>query len=182
MTDDQLIARFRSGDRCACDALLNAYKPAVLRVARRFFLSGGETEDLVQEGMCGLYSAMLNFEGGDFSAYAHACIKNRITDAVRRSANFKNFALNNSLPIDGQVREMSSPRVNPEDELINSESADELSALMRDVLSPFEFKVMSLYVDGAPMAEICAVTGRTYKSVDNAICRSKGKLQKILGE
>ena len=74
MTDDQLIARFRSGDRCACDALLNAYKPAVLRVARRFFLSGGETEDLVQEGMCGLYSAMLNFEGGDFSAYAHACI------------------------------------------------------------------------------------------------------------
>lgn len=181
MTDNELILSFRSGDKAACEKLLEKYKPVVLKVARRFFLSGGETEDLVQEGMCGLYSAMQNFEEGDFSSYAYACIRNRIADAVRHSAGLKNFALNNSLPIDSEALEVASRGDNPEDELINSERAGELSALMRGNLSPFEYKVMSMYVDGASMTEMCLGLGKPYKSIDNAITRSKNKLRKILG-
>ena len=181
MTDNELIAAFRGGNSSACEELLNKYKPVVLRVARRFFLSGGEIEDLVQEGMCGLYSAIQNFKSGDFSSYAYACIRTRITDAVRQSASGKNFALNNSLPIDGGVQELASHTVNPEDELINLERRDELDALMRKNLSPLEYKVMTMYVDGASMNEMCSALGRTYKSIDNAITRSKNKLQKILG-
>lgn len=181
MTDNELITAFRGGDRAACDELLNKYKPIVLRVARRFFLTGGETEDLVQEGMCGLYSAMQNFKSGDFSSYAYACIKNRIVDVVKHSASNKNYALNNSMPIDGGAAELSSDIVNPEDELINCESRNELENLMKGALSPLEYKVMAMYVDGAPMSEICSALDKNYKSVDNAISRSKNKLQKILG-
>ena len=180
MTDNQLISRFRVGDKTACDELLNKYKPVVLRVARRFFLSGGDTEDLVQEGMCGLYSAMQNFEEGDFPSYAYACIRNRIADAVRHSASGKNFALNSSLPIDFSP-DIPSRGDNPEDKLIDSESRTELSSLMREHLSSLEYKVMSMYVDGASMSEMCSALGKPYKSIDNAITRSKNKLQKILG-
>lgn len=181
MTDNELISAFRGGSSSACEELLNKYKPVVLRVARRFFLSGGETEDLVQEGMCGLYSAMQSFKSGDFAPYAYACIKNRIVDAVKHSESCKNLALNSSLSIDGEALSVPSADINPEDELINSESRDELSALMREQLSPLEYKVMSMYVDGAGMTEMCSALGKNYKSIDNAINRSKSKLQKILG-
>ena len=181
MSDERLVVLSQQGDKAATDALLKRYKNMVLSVARRFFLSGGETEDLVQEGMCGLYSAMQNFERGDFPSYAYACIKNRIADEVRRSSGAKNMALNSSLPIDGEAMGMASPEVSPEDELINSESRDELSDLMRRALSPFEYRVMSMYVDGATMSEMCLALGKNYKSIDNAISRSKNKLQKLLG-
>ncbi len=180
MTDNELVLLFKKGDKNACDALLNRYKPAVLRTARRFFLSGGETEDLVQEGMCGLYSAMLTFSEGDFSSYAYACIRNRIVDAVKRSSSGKNAALNSSLPIDGEGGAIVSDFSSPEDELISSERLDEINLIMRDNLSPLEYKVMQLYVDGAAMAEICLALGKNYKCIDNAITRSKKKLQKII--
>lgn len=181
MTDNELISAFRGGDLSACEQLLNKYKPIVLRVARRFFLSGGETEDLVQEGMCGLYSAMQKFQRGDFAPYAYSCIKNRIIDAVKHSESYKNLALNSSLSIDGGTLNLVSGAVNPEDEVIKSESRDELTALMRKYLSPLEYRVMSMYVDGASMSEMCSALNKNYKSVDNAISRSKNKLQRILG-
>ena len=86
LSDEELVARFRAGDKRAGETVLARYKNNVLSVARRFFLAGGDTEDLVQEGMCGLYSAMTSFDGqGGFSAYAHACIRNRILDAVKQT-------------------------------------------------------------------------------------------------
>ncbi|MGN0817426.1 MAG: sigma-70 family RNA polymerase sigma factor [Candidatus Coproplasma sp.] len=180
MIDEELVAAFQSGDRAAGEELMLKYKSAVLKVARRFFLSGGETEDLVQEGMCGLYSAMLNFKSADrdFSAYAYACIKNRIVDAIKANSNCKNAALNNSLPIDGEDR-LYSVHGSPEDELINSESESELSATLKRNLSPLEYKVMSMYVDGVSMSAISENLGKSYKTIDNAIMRSKRKLQKI---
>lgn len=180
MSDEELVAAFQSGDRAAGEELMLSYKTAVLKIARRFFLSGGETEDLVQEGMCGLYSAMLNYKSGDrdFSAYAHACIKNRILDVVKANSNFKNAALNNSLPIDGEER-LYSQRRSPEDELINSENESELNCVLKRNLSPLEYKVMSMYVDGVAMSGICESLAKSYKTVDNAIMRAKRKLQKI---
>ena len=79
LTEEELVSSFRGGDKSAGEELLVRYKNKVLSVARRFFLAGGDTDDLVQEGMCGLYSAMTSFEGGSgFSAYAYASIRNRI--------------------------------------------------------------------------------------------------------
>lgn len=180
MSDEELVCAFQGGDRSAGEQLMLRYKTAVLKIARRFFLSGGETEDLVQEGMCGLYSAMLNYKSGDrdFSAYAHACIKNRILDAVKSNTNLKNAALNNSLPIEGEERLYSS-RKSPEDELIISESESELNLILKRNLSPLEYKVTSMYVDGVSMSAISKTLGKSYKTIDNAIMRAKRKLQKI---
>lgn len=179
MTDEQLVALFQKGDKTAGENLLVKYKSNVLKVARRFFLYGGETEDLVQEGMCGLYSAMVTYsrQNADFSTYAYACVRNRIIDAVKASCNNKNSALNNFLPIDGG--EQLTGLQNPEDELIKSEDNDELILVMKNNLSPLEYRVMSLYVEGAPISEISHSLNRPYKTVDNAIMRSKRKLQKI---
>ncbi|MGN1060398.1 MAG: sigma-70 family RNA polymerase sigma factor, partial [Candidatus Coproplasma sp.] len=78
LTDEQLIAEFRSGDGNACEEILNRYKNKVLSIARGYFLSDCDTEDLVQEGMCGLYSAITAYSGdGSFAPFAYACIKNR---------------------------------------------------------------------------------------------------------
>lgn len=181
MTDEQLVALFQRGDKAAGESLLVKYKSNVLKVARRFFLSGGETEDLVQEGMCGLYSAMVTYsrQSADFSTYAYVCVRNRILDAVKASCNSKNLALNNSLPISEGGEELSCGIRNPEDELIKSENSDELIRLLKDNLSPLEFKVMSLYVEGSPISEISRTLNKAYKSVDNAITRAKRKLQKV---
>lgn len=183
MTDEQLVELFQKGDKTAGENLLVKYKNNVLRVARRFFLTGGDTEDLVQEGMCGLYSAMVTYsrQNADFSTYAYACIRNRIVDAVKASSNQKNFALNHSLPITEESGELYSGGVSPEDELINSENSVEFTRILKTNLSALEYKVMTLYIEGASISEISRSLGKPYKSVDNAVMRSKYKLQKILG-
>lgn len=181
MTDEQLVALFQKGDKTAGEKLLVKYKSNVLKIARRFFIYGGETEDLVQEGMCGLYSAMVTYsrQNADFSTYAYKCVRNRIIDAVKASANNKNSALNNFLPISDDGEEFGSGTQNPEDELIKSEDTDELILVMKNNLSQLEFKVMSLYVEGVPISEISQSLKKPYKTIDNAIMRSKRKLQKI---
>lgn len=179
-TDEQLINDFRSGDKSSCEVILTRYKNRVLAIARRFFLWGGDTEDLVQEGMCGLYSAIVGFEGqSGFSAYATACIKNRILDAVKRSYNNKNSALNGFLPF-GADFTAAGDDVNPEDEIIDREAGREMMEKIRGALSDFEFRAIKLYTEGATLAEISAALGKTYKQTDNAIARAKAKLRSVL--
>ena len=177
-TEEQLVQSFRSGDKAAGEELLIRYKNKVLSVARRFFLAGGDTDDLVQEGMCGLYSAMTSFEGNSgFGAYAYTCIKNRIVDAVKKSENAKNAALNGSSPIteaDGK-----EGFINPEEMLIDDENADETARKMQSVLSDLEYRVIKMYVDGAPMGEIVSALQITYKQADNAVMRAKNKLRAL---
>lgn len=181
LTDENLVEKFRGGDKAAGEQLLLRYKNTVLMTARRFFLSGGETEDLVQEGMCGLYSAIMNYDPSyaGFSAYAGACIRNRILDAVKAGNNSKNAALNHFVSIPEVSESLFSNEKNPEDELINSETTTELASVMRENLSRLEYKVTSMYIDGLTMAEISSSLGRSVKSIDNAITRAKRKLQKI---
>ena len=124
MTDEKLAALAQKGDKAATEALLKRYKNAVLSIARRFFLSGGENEDLVQEGMCGLYSVIGGYEEGrsPFSVYASRCIRNRIIDAVKATSGAKHSALNNFLPIAEVGEELYPAAENPEDELIETET------------------------------------------------------------
>ena len=182
MSDEELALACQNGDKSAWEKLYIKYKPIVLSIARRFFLSGGETEDLVQEGMCGLYSAVTGFKSGNggFSAYANRCIRNRIVDAVKLSNGAKHSALNNFLPIMEVGADVSS--ANPEDEVIGREEKHEILQKMSKALSSLEFKAIIMYTDGMSMAEISSALGKNSKSIDNAINRAKNKLHSLLTE
>ena len=181
-TDEELAAAFRGGDKAAGEQLLIRYKNKVLSVARGFFLVGGDTEDLVQEGMCGLYSAIVSFEGNvGFSAYAYACIRNRIVDAVKKSNAGRSVAANAVTPFSEDGEGMAALDFNPEEALIDSEAMSEFSSAMKNALSTLEYRVIAMYIDGASMTEISSALGITYKQTDNALVRAKNKLRKMIG-
>lgn len=182
MTDEELVLAAQNGDNSAFEELYKKYKPIILSVARKFFLCGGDVEDLVQEGTCGLYSAVRKFKAGKngFSAYASVCIHNRIIDVIKKSNGAKYSALNNFLPI-FEIGEFGYYE-SPEDKMIGEEAKAELLEKMQEVLSPLEHKALRLYIDGLTISEISQSLGKNPKSVDNAINRAKNKLQEILSE
>lgn len=178
-TDEEVLYAFRGGDKAAGEELLFRYKNKVLSIARRFFLAGSDTEDLVQEGMCGLYSAMLSFEGqSGFSSYAYACIKNRILDAIKKSGSNKNLALNGFISI-SEDEQVVGEVYSPEEALIDDESKTEFMNKMKNELSSLEYRAICMYIDGSTMAEISSALGVTYKQTDNAIARAKKKLRNL---
>lgn len=177
LSDEQLIAQFKSGDGSACEEILLRYKNKVLAIARGYILSGGDTEDLVQEGMCGLYSAITAFNGeGSFAPFAYACIRNRIVDCFKHTQGSVPALVLQSFSEEeeGGV----SLAFSPEDALINSEESKEFSELMVSSLSKLELKAIEMYVEGATMNEIATALNLTYKQLDNALTRAKRKLKK----
>lgn len=178
MTDELLISMAHGGDKAAQTELLNKYSPLVKSIAAGFFISGATYEDLCQEGMVGLYSAIGSFQpaGGTFSAYAYKCIRNSIIDAVKKSLGAKYSALNNFVPI-VEISGEFSPS-DPEDELIRREQRKEFLQKISKILSSYEFKVTVMYLDGLTASEIAASLEKSAKSVGNALARAKHKLQK----
>ncbi len=181
MTDEELVIAAR-GDKNAQEYILNKYKSLVKAIAARFFLHGGEPEDLVQEGMVGLYSAVNTFEAGgaNFSSYAYACIRNAVLDAVKKSRGDKYSALNNFVPIIEISGETSPSSL--EDELIRRENRREFLQKISKYLSSLEFKVLVMNLDGMSAGEIAAALDKPHKSVSNALSRAKSKLEKIYRE
>lgn len=180
MTDEEYVALSRGGEKYAEEYLLNKYTPLVRSVAARFFLFGGEAEDLFQEGMVGLHSAVSSFEegcGAKFASYAYKCIHNAVVDAVKKSGGAKNSALNNFVPIVEICDEVS--RCSPEDELIRSENRREFLQKISGVLSSLEFKAVVMRLDGTSVQEISAALNKPIKSVSNALARAKVKLLKL---
>lgn len=179
MTDEELIVKFRGGDKSAQDELLNKYLNRVKQIAARFFLYGGEYADLIQEGMVGLFSAINTYTAGSvsFFAYASACIRNAIKDAIRKNDGYKQKALNNFVPIIEICEEASS--VSPEDELIRSENRREFLQKISKSLSSFEFKIIVMHLDGMTVSEISSAVDKPQKSVSNALSRAKRKLEKL---
>ena len=184
-SDEELVALAQDGDKQAVEELLIRHAGLVRGCARGFFLIGGETEDLIQEGMIGLYGAIGDYRQGEtassFKNFAYLCISRRIIDAVKASARKKNAPLNDATPI-GVVEadKEAAAYFNPEDLLILRDDRREFRQKISGVLSDFEFKVTTMYMDGMTCAEICEATGRPAKSVDNALQRSKKKLQEVL--
>ncbi len=178
--DETLVAAAQAGDKQATEQLLLRYAGLVRGCARGFFLAGGETEDLIQEGMIGLYNAVVDYrEGGQsFRNFASLCISRRIIDAVKAAARKKNVPLNSYVSFVDE--ELVFSGLSPEDVLILSDDKRELRQRMSRALSDFEFKVTTMYMDGMSCGEICEMTGKSAKSVDNAIQRSKRKLQELL--
>lgn len=185
-TDEELVVLAQKGDKQATEELLLRHSGLVRGCARGFFLAGGETEDLIQEGMIGLYNAIGDYKkmemgGRNFKNFAYLCISRRIIDAVKSSARKKNMPLNDYVStMDPDLLSSLNMETNPEDMLIMSDERREFKQKMSRALSDFEFKIATMYMDGMSCAEICEATGKNPKSVDNAIQRSKKKLQEIL--
>ena len=182
MTDEKTVLLARGGDKAAEDLILKKYLPLVKAVSARFFLCGGEAEDLEQEGLCGLFSAINGFHGGgaNFSTYAYTCIRNSVIDAVKKSRGAKHSALNNFVPILEICGEASYE--NPEAEVIKSENRREFLQKISGILSSLEFQIIVMYIDGSAVGEISAALGKSQKSVSNALARAKNKLIKLYSE
>ncbi len=183
-TDEELVRRAKAGDRVATEAILERYKSVVRARARRFFLAGGETEDLIQEGMVGLYEAINAYDGEksprlSFKNFSYLCITRRIMDAVKRAARDKNSPLNNYISIFSPHFDLTGG-CNGEDEIIRVEDRTELLQKLSKALSALEFQIVVMYMDGMTCGQISEATGKDLKSIDNALQRSKKKLAKIL--
>lgn len=176
-SDDELL---RNGSAGAEDELIRRYSFLVRLCARPLFLIGGDSEDLIQEGLLGLLSAVRSYsEGGgaSFSTYAERCIKNRLYSAVKSDGRASNRPLNDSLPIDAADSVRRSREL--EDLVITREYTEELFSELDERLSKLEKRVLGLYLEGRSYAAIASALGIQEKSVDNAVQRIRWKLRRF---
>ena len=184
VTDEQLCARVAGGDRSAEEALVLRYARLVRVCARPFFLAGGDSEDLIQEGMLGLLAAIREFRpdrGARFSTYAQVCIRRRIISAVRTAAGGKHAPLNDYVSLEPSLllADMESPS-NPEDVVIHQEALRALESAIESQLTQLEGQVLARFLEGSSYAEIAEAVGRSPKSVDNAVQRIRRKIGRHL--
>ncbi len=198
MQDEELVRLSRS-DSKAMDYLLNKYKGVVLSCSKSLFILGGDNQDLVQEGMIGLFKAIRDFDEHKnikFSTFAQICVKRNIYTAITNSNSPKNEPLNKGLSIshtdssddDDYLKNLSTDDLglseiyNPEDNVINKEKYDEIIDFMSKELSKLEYQVIDLYIIGLTTSEIAKVLGKNEKTTDNAFQRAKNKIRKFLEE
>ena len=186
MTDEKLWRAASSGDTEAEEELIKRYTVAVRVCARPYFLAGGDSEDLIQEGMFGLLSAVRHFDPErdvSFKTYAERCITSRLLTAVRSAARFKHRPLNDSISFESpdfderQILSVSNLR-DPEELVITKELTDELHSSLNKKLSRLEKNILEYYLEGLSYQDIADKTGRSVKSVDNAVQRIRHKLSR----
>lgn len=178
-------------DKNALESALIHYKPLVVSVAKKYFMIGGDNEDLVQEGMIGLLGAINSFDSNkndNFPVYAKTLIERKIINAIKIANSKKHSFLNEGLPLDNQGDVISEEeqgikipvnynKNSPDKKLINLEDIKLLLKDMTKSLSDFEKKVLNLYIFGYTYKEIAKEFDKSPKSIDNAINRIKNKLQ-----
>ena len=199
MTDIELVELAKQGNTDALDNLFAKYKPLVNAIARKYFLIGAGTDDLVQEGMIGLYKACLGYKKDSvamFKTFAAVCIKRQIETAVRTNNRNKNLPLNTYFSISNQGKiivqqrnnddddgddetgiYISSNSLSPEESILFKERISEINGLIEDALSAFEKSVLIQYMTGRNYIEIAQNLKRDAKSIDNALNRIKIKLK-----
>jgi len=183
--DEQLCALAQSGNTQAEELLAARYYRSVRRLARPFFLAGGDSDDLIQEGMIGLIFAIREFDrkrAASFRTFAETCIRNRLYSAVRAAARDKHSPLNQSVPLPDCFASASSAlsQANPEDVIIGREGMRDALRGFRKQLSDFEAAVLHYYLEGLTTHEIAQAVGRSFKSVDNAVQRVRRKAARYL--
>ncbi len=187
MTDEKLCACVAGGDRLAEETLVARYHRLVRSCARPFFLAGGDTEDLLQEGMLGLLNAVREYNPAretSFRTFAETCIRRRLYTAVKAANSGKHLPLNQSVPLNPSLFDASASftQVDPELLLIDREKAAGLLENTRKQLSNFEEKILGYYLDGLTCREIAQAVGKPPKSVDNAIQRIRRKVARQIGD
>ena len=188
MTDEQLCTLCHSGNRTAEEILAGRYHRLVRSCARPYFLAGGDSEDLLQEGMFGLIKAMREYDesnGASFRTFAETCIRRRLYSVLRSAASEKHQPLNKAIlydPYDPSFFDanLSTAQGDPELELIGREKAAVLLESTRKQLSDFEVKILGYYLDGLTCREIAETVGKSAKSVDNAVQRIRRKVERQL--
>ena len=191
LPDETLCSMAACGDRVAEEALVTRYTRLVRTCARPFFLAGGDSEDLIQEGMVALIKAVREFapdKAATFRTFAEICIRNRLYSVLRASARDKHKALNQSISLDTPDFDSNSytsgtsslAQRDPEDFLIDREHTAALLAGVRKQLSEFEAKILGYYLDGLSCREIAETVGKPPKSVDNAVQRIRRKVAQQL--
>lgn len=190
LSDEQLIERYSEGDDAACDVLLERYKNLVRKKAKAMYIAGGDSDDLIQEGMIGLYKAIRDYDPhkmASFMTFASMCINRQMCTAVSTANRKKHNPLNSYLsfytPVEGDEEGettlsdvlVSETEQNPEDMYIDKESADDIEDRLNASLSELERQVLRYFMLGEGYVEIAARLGKSPKTVDNAIQRIKNK-------
>lgn len=194
LSDEDIVNAYREGDSDALEYLITKYQYFVRAKARSYFLVGADREDIVQEGMIGLYKAIRDFRGdklASFKAFAELCITRQIITAIKTATRQKHIPLNSYVSLDKPIYDEDSDRTlldvisgsrvsDPEEMIINREAFTGLEDKMGEILSPLEQRVLMLYLDGRSYQEISFDLGRHLKSIDNALQRVKRKVERYL--
>ena len=195
-SDETIVGLAQSGDRVALEYLLSKYKNFVRSKARSYFLIGADHEDIVQEGMIGLFKSIRDYQLerlSSFRAFAELCITRQIITAIKTATRQKHLPLNSYVSLNKPIYDEESDRTlmdviveghaqNPEELIIGREDILSIRDQMGTVLSSLEQDVLSAYLDGKSYQEIADKLGRHVKSIDNALQRVKRKLEKYLQE
>ena len=193
-TGDDVLARAQQGDNRALEAVFESFKGVVRAKSRSYFLVGADSEDLIQEGMIGLYKAIRDFRGdkhSSFCAFADMCITRQIITAIKSATRLKHMPLNSYVSLNkavfGEVAEKTFMEImretavaDPEDVIISREQRIGFEAKVSELLSSLEKSVLTLYLDGETYCGIAERVGKDVKSIDNALQRVKRKLEKFL--
>ncbi|MBX5436893.1 MAG: RNA polymerase sporulation sigma factor SigH [Alicyclobacillaceae bacterium] len=194
LPDEDLVAAVRNGDTQALEVLIQKYRNFVRAKARSYFLIGADREDIVQEGMIGLFKSIRDFREdklASFRAFAELCITRQIITAIKTATRQKHIPLNSYVSLDKPIYDEDSDRTlldvictarvtDPEEVVIHQEEFDDIEVTISELLSDLERKVLMLYLDGRSYQEIAIDLDRHVKSIDNALQRVKRKLEKYL--
>ncbi|KAF1083769.1 RNA polymerase sigma-H factor [Sporotomaculum syntrophicum] len=194
MIDEDIVEFARDGDEVALEYLINKYKNFVRAKARSYFLIGADREDIIQEGMIGLYKAIRDFRMdklSSFRAFAELCITRQIITAIKTATRQKHIPLNSYVSLNKPIYDEDSDRTlldvisgskisDPEELIISREEFDDIEEKMGEILSSLEWKVLMSYLEGKSYQEIAEDLKRHVKSIDNALQRVKRKLERYL--
>lgn len=186
--DEELISRFKNGESEILDYLMEKYKNMVRKKARTMFLIGGENDDLIQEGMIGLFKAVRDYQpdrDAAFQTFASICVDRQIYNAIQSSNRQKHQPLNSYISLseqDGENEEHLGDNwgENPESIIIDQENVQDLEQEITATLSPMENQVLEYYLAGNGYGEIAQIMGKTPKSIDNALQRIRIKIREQL--
>lgn len=196
LDDEELIHLIHQENNQALDFLINKYRHFVQRKARTYFLIGADREDIIQEGMIGLYKAIRDYDKGklsSFRAFAELCITRQIITAIKTATRQKHTPLNSYISLDKPLFDEESDRtlldviaesksIDPEELLVNQEELGAMELKLSELLSGLEKQVLHLYLDGRSYQEISVELNRHIKSIDNALQRVKRKLELLIRE
>lgn len=191
LSDEEMVELIHLGNSDVLEFLITKFQPIVRMKARTYFIIGGDREDIVQEGMIGLYKAIRDFRPdrlSSFKVFAELCVTRQIITAIKTATRQKHIPLNTSVSLDKPMYDEDQERTlldiisgstldDPEDLIIHKENFSFMEEEMNKVLSGLEKEVLTLYLEGQSYREISEVLNRQVKSIDNALQRIKRKLE-----
>lgn len=194
MTDSELVLLANDGDDFAMESLISRYKNFVRAKTRSYFLIGADRDDIIQEGMLGLFKAIRDFDAdknNSFKTFAELCVTRQIITAVKTATRLKHTPLNNYVSFNKPVYEDDTEKtlleilnnrleLDPEEIIINKEKLAETEEKIKNSLSKFENTVLNLYLSGKNYQEIAILLEKPAKSIDNALQRIKKKIMTLI--